>query len=111
MVIEHQQDASESEHNKKIEGDSAHAPGVAVTNRIAINFGRMQVKEYVRKHAQSPVARRVVVLMAEDRRVNLGLGRILETFDLLFGFRRQIGLEGLDIFLHARLYFLQQADA
>ena len=69
------------------------------------------MKEDVGKHAQSPVARGVVVLVAEDGSVDLGLGRVFETFDLLFGFRRQIGLEGLDIFLHARFYFLQQADA
>src|SRR5205807_2101080 len=93
MVIEHQQDAGESEHDKKVKRDSAHAPGVAVAHGVAINFRGMKMKEYVRKHAQSPIARGVVVLMAEDRRVNLGLGRIFEAFDLLFRFRRQISLE------------------
>jgi predicted nucleic acid-binding protein len=111
MVIEHQQDAGKSKHDKKVKGDSAHAPGVAVTHGIAINFRRVKVKEYVGKHPQSPVARGVIVLMAEDGGINLSLGRVLETFDLLFGFRGQVGLEGLDIFLHARLYFLQQADS
>ena len=111
MVIEHEQDAGEGEHDKKIESDSAHAPGVTVAHGIPINFGGMQVKEDVGKHAQSPVARGVVVLVTEDGGVNLGLGRILEAFDLIFSFRGQIGLEGLNIFLHARFYFLQQADA
>src|SRR5437870_4915447 len=103
VVIKHQQDASESEHDKKVESDSAHAPGVAVAHGIAINFGGMKMKKYVGKHAQSPVARGVVVLVAEDGCINLSLGRVLEAFDLIFGFCRQIGLEGLDIFLHARL--------
>ena len=51
------------------------------------------------------------MLVTEDGRVDLSLGRVFEPFDLLFGFRGQIGLEGLDIFLHARFYFLKQADS
>ncbi len=66
VVIKHQQHAGKSKHDKKIEGDSAHAPGVAVTHGVAINFRGMKVKEYVRKHTQSPVARGVVMLVAED---------------------------------------------
>src|SRR5256885_16044217 len=85
MVIKHQQDASESEHDKKVESDSAHAPGVAVAHGIAINFGGMKMKKYVGKHAQSPVARGVVVLVAEDGWIKPGPRRVLEAFDLIIG--------------------------
>ena len=66
VVIEHQQDAGEGKDDEQVESDSAHAPGVAVTHGVAINFRGMKVKEYVRKHTQSPVARGVVMLVAED---------------------------------------------
>ena len=44
------------------------------------------MQEDVRQHAQRPVARRVVVLVAEDGSVDLGLCRILQTFDLSLAF-------------------------
>ena len=92
------------EHDEQVERDSAHAPGVAVAHRVAIDLGRMQVQKHVREHAQRAIARRVVVLVAEDRSVDLGLGRIFQAFDLLFGLRGHIGLERLDVFLDAGLY-------
>ena len=70
----------------------------------------MQVQEDVRQHAQRAVARRVVVLVAEDRSVDLGLGRIFQALDLLLGLRRHVGLERLDVFLDAGLHPFQQAD-
>src|SRR6185437_4843826 len=81
---------------------SAHAPGIAIAHRIAVDLGRVQVQEHVRQHAQSAVARRVVVLVAEDGGVNLGLGRVLDQFHLLLGLSGQIHLEHLDVFLDAR---------
>ena len=110
MVIKHQHHAGQREHDKKVERDSAHAPGVAVTHRIAVDLGRMQMQEHIGQHAQRPVARRVVMLVAEDRSVDLGLGRIFQTLDLVLGLRRHVGLERLDVFLDARLHPLQQAD-
>ena len=55
------------------------------------------MQENVGKHAQSAIARRLVVLVAEDRGIDLGLGRILEAFDLLFGFGWDVGLERLNV--------------
>ncbi len=102
--------AGEGEHDKEVERDSAHAPGVAVAHRVAVDLGRMQVQKDVGQHAQRPVARRVVMLVAEDRSVDLGLGRIFQTLDLLLGLRRHVGLERLDVFLDARLHPFEQAD-
>src|SRR5215467_5298279 len=59
----------------------------------------MQMQEDVGEDAESAVARRVVVLVAEDRGVDLGLGRFAEDLHLLFGFGRQIGLQGAQVFL------------
>src|SRR5246127_4975020 len=66
VVIEHQQHAGIGEDDEQVERDSAHAPGVAVAHRIAVDLRRMQVEEDVRKHAESAVAWCVVVLVAED---------------------------------------------
>jgi len=41
------------------------------------------------------------VLVAEDGSVELRFGGILEAFYLFFGFRGEIGLEGIQIFLDA----------
>ena len=95
VVIKHQHHARQSENNKQVEGDSAHAPGVAVAHRVAVDFGRMQVQEHVRQHAQSAIARGVIVLVAKDRSVDLGLGRIFQAFDLLFRLCGQVGLDRL----------------
>ena len=92
VVIEHQQHAGEGQHDEEIKRDSAHAPGVAVADRVAIDLGRMQMQENVGEHAQRAIARRVVVLVAENRGVDLGLGRIFQAFDLFLGLRRQVGL-------------------
>jgi hypothetical protein len=91
MVIEHQQHAGESEHDEQIKRDSTHAPGETVAHGVAIDLRRMEMQEDVGKHAQSPVARRVIVLVAEDRFVDLGLGWVFEPLDLLLGFNGQIG--------------------
>src|SRR6185369_6566068 len=70
MVIEHQEHASERQHDEKVESDPAHSPRIAVAHRITIDLGRVQVQENVRKHAKCPVARRIVVLVTEDGSVN-----------------------------------------
>ena len=44
----------------------------------------MQVQKYVGQHAQRAIAGGVVVLVAEDRSVDLGLCRILQPFNLFF---------------------------
>ncbi len=76
MVVKHQHHAGQSEHDEQVERDSAHAPGVAVTHGVAVDLGRVQVQEHVRQYAQSAIARGVVVFVAKDRGVDLGLGRI-----------------------------------
>ena len=83
----------------KNKGDAAHAPGVAVAHRVAIDFCRMQVQEDVGENAESAVARRVVVLVPKDGGVDLSLGRLAEDLHLLFSFGRQIGLQGVKVFL------------
>jgi hypothetical protein len=93
VVIKHQHDTGEGQHNKKVECDPAHAPGVAVAHCVAVDLGRVQMQKHVGQHAQSPVTRRVVMLVAEDRGVNLGLGRIFEALDLLLGLNRHVRLE------------------
>ena len=101
VVVKHQQHAGEGEHQEQIKSDSAHSPRIAVAHRVTIDLRGMQMQKNVGEHAQRAIARRVVVLVAENRGVDLRLGRILKDFDLLFGFRRKIGLEGFEIFLDA----------
>ena len=57
----------------------------------------MQVQEDVREHAQSAVARRVIVLVAEDRSVDLSFGGILQAIDLFLRLAGDIGFERLDV--------------
>jgi hypothetical protein len=57
----------------------------------------MQVQEHVGEHAQRAVSRRVVVLVAEDRRVDLCLCRIFQPIDLFLRLGGDVGLEGLNI--------------
>src|ERR1022692_4930598 len=111
MVIEHQQHAGESEHDKQVERDSAHAPGIAIAYRVAADLGWVQMKEDVRQHAQRTVAGRVIMLVAEDRSEDLGLGGVFQAFDLLFGFRRHVSLERLNVFFDTSFHALQQAHA
>src|SRR5947209_1334310 len=70
----------------------------------------MQVQEYIGEHTQGPVARGVIVLLAEDRGIDLSLGWIFQAIDLLFGFGRNVGSEGLDILLHPDSYFFDDSD-
>ena len=73
MVVEHQQRAGENQRDVDVERHAAHAPGVVVAHGVAIDLGGMQVQEDVGEHAQRAAARRFVVLVAEDRSVDLGL--------------------------------------
>src|SRR3989475_11680860 len=88
VIVKHEEHAGEGEDDKQIERDAAHAPGVAVTYRVTIDFGGMQMEEDVREHAEGAIARRVVVLVAENRSVNLGFGGLAQNLDLFFGFFR-----------------------
>ncbi len=110
VVVEHQEHASERKNDEQIESDPAHSPGVAVAHCITIDFGGMEMEEDVRKNAEGAIARDVVVLVAEDRSEYLGLGGFAQDLDLLFGFRRQVGLEGLEVLLDAGFDTLDQAD-
>src|SRR5258708_21685261 len=91
-VIKHQQHAGERQHYEQIEGNPTHAPGVAIAHCITIDFGGMQMQEDVGEHAQSTVARCVVVLVTENRGVDLGLGGLAQDLDLLFCLCRQVRL-------------------
>ncbi len=62
-----------------------------------INLRRMEMQEHVGKHTESPIARCVVMLVAEDRLVDFGLGWLLEPLDLFLGLGGHIGLEGLNV--------------
>src|SRR2546430_16097697 len=70
----------------------------------------MQMQENVGEHAEGAIAWRVVVLMAENRSVNQGLGRLLQNFDLFFGFSRKIRFEGFEVFLDASLQTFDQSS-
>src|SRR5205807_5694974 len=94
----------------QVEGDAAHAPGVAVAHRVTIDLGGMQMEENVGEHAQGAIARRVVVFVTEDRGEDLRLCRFLEQLDLFFCFCRHVRLEGLEILLDARLETIDQAN-
>src|SRR5262249_13745705 len=93
VIVKHEHDAGESQHKKQIKGNAAHSPRVAVANRIAIDFCRMEVEKNIGEDAECAIARRVVVLVTENRSKELGLRGLLQQFDLLLRFRRQIALE------------------
>src|SRR5580704_10197059 len=61
----------------------------------------MQVEEYVAQHTQRAVARLVVVLNSENRTVNLGLLRILQTLQLFLAFFGDVLLQAFRILLDA----------
>src|SRR5260370_25943464 len=110
MLIEHQEHAGESKHEEQIEGDAPHSPGVAVAHRVTVDLGRGQMQENVGEHAEGTVARGIVMLVAEDGSVDLGLRGFLEDFGLLFRFCRQVGFATREIFLKSSCYALVQAN-
>ena len=59
---------------------------------FAAEFGRERVLE---------IARRVIVFVAEDRSVDLSLGRIFQTLDLLLRLAGYVDLHRLNVFLDA----------
>jgi len=63
----------------------------------------------VGEDTQRAVARRVVVLVAEDGSIDLSLCGLAQNLNLLFGFGGQIGLKGLEVFLDPRRDTLEQA--
>ena len=101
VVIKHQQHAGVGEDDEQQKRNPAHAPGVAIAHRIAINLRRMQMEEDVREHAQRAIARRVIMLVAEDRGVDLRLGRIFQALNLLLRLRGDVGLQRLNIIFDA----------
>src|SRR5262249_352611 len=100
VVVEHEQDAGKGKDDEEIEGDTTHAPGITVPNRVTIDFCRMEMQEDVGKHAQRTIARRFVVFVPEDGGVKLGLSGLAEPFHLLLGLGREVFLKrgrgGLD---------------
>ena len=109
MVVKHQQHAGKGEHEEKIKGNPAHAPGVAIAHCIPIDFGGMKVEKYIGKHAQRSIAGGVVVFVAEDGGVYLGLRRIFCDLYLFFGFGGHVGFQRLDVFLYPRHHLTADA--
>src|SRR4029077_8107560 len=68
----------------------------------------MQMQKNIGKHAQCAIARSVVVLVAEDRSVDLRLGRILERLQRLFCLSGEISLERFEILLDPSLDGIHQ---
>ena len=56
VVVEHQQDAGEGQHDEEVERDPAHAPGVAVADGVAVDLGRMQMKEDICQNPERAAA-------------------------------------------------------
>src|SRR5208282_2020364 len=86
VVVVHQQHAGKGQHDKQVEGDAAHSPGVVVAHRVAVDLGRVQVQEDIGKHTQGAAAGTIVVLNAEDGFEEGGLLRLLEALEVLFRF-------------------------
>ena len=85
MVVEHQQRAGENQRDVDVKRHAAHAPGVVVGHRVAIDFGRVKMQEDVGEHAQRTAARRLIVLHAEHRLPEVGLLGLLEGFQFVDG--------------------------
>src|SRR6267154_2039199 len=81
MVVKHQQDTGKGEHQEQIKSDAAHAPRIAVAHGVAVDLGGVQMQKDVGEDAEGAIARRVVVLVAEDGCVELSFGGILEAFE------------------------------
>ncbi len=101
VVIKHQQDAGERQHEEQIKRDAAHAPCEFIFHRVAIYFCGMQVEENVGENAQRAIPRRVVMLHAENRTIDLGLLGIFQAFELLFAFFVDVLAQAFRIFLDA----------
>src|SRR3954471_5131015 len=86
VVVEHQQNAGKGEHEEQVKSDPANSPGVGIAHRIPIDLGGMKVQENVGKKAKLSIALRVILFVAKNGRVELRLRRILQAFDLFFGF-------------------------
>src|SRR5580700_9730387 len=83
MVIKHQQDAGKGKDDEQIKCDAAHAPRELVLYGVAIDLGGMQVKENVGQDRERAIARRLIVLDAENGSKNLALLGLFQPFDLI----------------------------
>src|SRR2546427_11581591 len=70
----------------------------------------MKMQEDVREDAEGAIARRVVMLVAENREEDLRLAGLLEQLHLLLGFCREVGLQRFEIFFDAGLNPVHQTD-
>src|SRR5438876_248183 len=95
MVIVHEQDAGEGQDQEEIKRDAPHPPSESVADRVAVDFGGMEVEENVREDAEGAAAVRVVVLDPKHGLEKLRLLRPFEAFAFLFNFSLQV----LDLFL------------
>ncbi len=83
VVIKHQQDAGKGEDDEQIKSDAAHAPGEFVFYGVAIDLGGMQVEENVGQDRERAIARRLIVLDAENGAENLGLFGLFQALEFI----------------------------
>src|SRR5207249_1281381 len=95
VVVVHQEDAGDGENQEEVKGNAAHPPGKTVTHRVAVDLGRMEVKENVREYAEGAAAVRVIVLDPEHGLEKLRLCRLLEALNFFFG----LPFQNLSLFL------------
>src|SRR5262249_28359484 len=76
-VIEHEQQTSECQYEKKKKSNPAHAPRVAHANARFADFDRMQVEKNAAEHDQHAFAVRIRDADTEDGSINL---TILDVF-------------------------------
>ena len=76
-IIEHQDDASDHGGQKQKEGDPSHAPSEFDSQRMAVNFNRMQMQPDITGNLQNPVAGCVGVSMPERGGPYLGFRNLL----------------------------------
>src|ERR1700683_2065832 len=69
----------------------------------------MQVQKHIRQHTEGPSAWAVIMLMSENRSIDLRLGGTLQCFERFFCLRRKICFEGFQILFHTSLDGVDQA--
>src|ERR1700683_4495003 len=95
MVIKHQQNAGERQHDEQIKCYAAHSPGEVIADGVAIDLGRMKVKENVAQYAEGSIARFFVVLDTKNGAIELSFVGLLQLFELIFGLSLNGFLQGL----------------
>ena len=86
VVIKHQEHAGEGQHDKQVERDAAHSPGVLVAHCVTIDLGRMQVQKNIGENCERTIARiGAIVRDAKDRLPKLRLLNVFVAFGFIDG--------------------------